>query len=416
MLVSFYRIEGIFHKNLLQYSHLAFPSTARLLPIFAVNPICLLSEKPFLLTFTAYQFLSGLDQKKIVVKVGSNVITRSNGEVNHDLLASLCSQLAALRQSGYSPLLVSSGAVAAGRGRFHLEKKTDMVTQRQLLAAVGQTHLMNTYSRLLQVHHITCAQVLVTKEDFRDRRHYLNMRNCLEGMLSHGVLPIINENDVVSVTELMFTDNDELAGLLAAMVDARLLIILTNVAGIYDRNPKDPEAQLLREVDTTLDLRSMVSTEKSDFGRGGMLTKAAMAQKLADMGIEVHIAGGHSEQVLQKIAAGEVIGTRFSPDRKAKSVKRWIGHAGGYTSGSVYLNAGACRALMDSKKATSLLPVGIVSVEGDFERGDIIRLKDEKGEAFGLGKVQYDAITARELAGKQGQKPLVHYDYLYLFP
>ena len=348
--------------------------------------------------------------------MGSNVITRSNGEVNQELLSSLCSQLAALQQSGFSPLLVSSGAVAAGKGRFSLEKKADPVTKRQLLAAVGQTHLMNTYSRILIDYQITCAQVLVTKEDFRDRRHYLNMRNCLEGMLASGVLPIINENDVVSVTELMFTDNDELAGLVAAMVDAQSLIILTNVAGIYDRNPKDPEAQLIKEVDFTLDLSSMVTTEKSDFGRGGMLTKAAMAQKMADMGIEVHIAGGHVERVLERIARGEAVGTRFPADKKAKSVKRWIGHAEGYTSGSVYLNPGACRALLDSDKATSLLPVGIVKVEGDFERGDIVSLHDTQGRSFGLGKVQYDAQTAKALAGQQGQKPLVHYDYLYLFP
>lgn len=354
--------------------------------------------------------------KKIVVKIGSNVITRANGEVNHELLASLCGQLAALQQSGFSPLLVSSGAVAAGRGRFQLAKKTDTVTQRQLLAAVGQTHLMNIYSRLFQEYHITCAQVLVTKEDFRDRRHYLNMRNCLEGMLSQGVLPIVNENDVVSVTELMFTDNDELAGLVAAMVDAQSLIILTNVAGIYDRNPKDPDAQLLRQVDTSMDLSDMVTTEKSDFGRGGMLTKAAMAQKMADMGIEVHIAGGYVAQVLEKITRGEAVGTRFPADKKAKSVKRWIGHADGYTQGAVYLNAGACKALLATDKASSLLPVGVVKVEGDFERGDIIGLKDEQGVDLGLGKVQYDAKLAIELAGQQDQKPLVHYDYLYLFP
>jgi glutamate 5-kinase len=357
-----------------------------------------------------------LNQKKIVIKVGSNVITQINGEVNLALLKPLCGQLVGLQKSGYSPLLVSSGAVAAGRGRFATEKKTDPVTQRQLQAAVGQTHLMNIYSRILMEHQITCAQVLVTKEDFRDRRHYLNMRNCLEGMLANGVLPIINENDVVSVTELMFTDNDELAGLVAAMVDAQSLIILTNVAGIYDRNPKDPEAQLLKEVDTSLDLSSIVTTEKSDFGRGGMLTKAAIAQKMADMGIEVHIAGGHVEHVLEKIAWGKTIGTRFPADKKAKSVKRWIGHAEGYTSGSVFLNAGACRALMDSDKVTSLLPVGIFKVEGDFERGDIVSLRDTQGRSFGLGKAQYDAQTAKELAGQQGQKPLVHYDYLYLFP
>ncbi|WP_277481908.1 glutamate 5-kinase [Catalinimonas alkaloidigena] len=353
---------------------------------------------------------------KVVVKIGSNVITRSNGEVNTGLLQSLCSQLASLHQLGYSPILVSSGAVAAGRGRFNLEKKTDPVTQRQLLAAIGQTHLMNTYSRILMEFQLSCAQVLVTKEDFRDRMHYLNMRNCLEGMLAHGVVPIINENDVVSVTELMFTDNDELAGLVAAMVDAPTLIILSNVAGIYDRNPKEPEAQLLKTVDRSMDLSEMVSMEKSDFGRGGMLTKAAMAQKLADMGISVHIAGGHTERIIERIVKGDEVGTRFIPEKKVTGVKRWLGHAVGYASGGACVNAGAKKALVNSERATSLLPVGVVKIEGEFERNDIINLKDEAGQSFGLGKAQYDAERARQLMGNQGQKPLVHYDYLYLFP
>lgn len=356
-----------------------------------------------------------MSKQKIVVKVGSNVITRDNGEVNTELLQSLCAQLAKIRQLGFCPLLVSSGAVAAGRGRFRMEKKTDPVTQRQLLAAVGQTHLMNTYSRILMEHQLTCAQVLVTKEDFRDRRHYLNMRNCLEGMLAHEVLPIINENDVVSVTELMFTDNDELAGLVAAMVDAPMLLILSNVAGIYDRNPKDPEAHLLKEVDRSLDLSQMVTMEKSDFGRGGMLTKAVMAQKLADMGVSVYIAGGHVERVIERIVQGEEVGTHFVPDKKIRGVKRWLGHAVGHASGAVYVNAGAKKALLNARQATSLLPVGILKVEGDFERNDIINLKDEAGQLFGLGKAQYSASEARERMGSQGQKPLVHYDYLYLF-
>ncbi|WPP49996.1 glutamate 5-kinase [Catalinimonas niigatensis] len=356
-----------------------------------------------------------MSKQKIVVKIGSNVITRDNGEVNTELLQALCAQLANLRQLGFCPLLVSSGAVAAGRGRFRMEKKTDPITQRQLLAAVGQTHLMNTYSRILMKHQLTCAQVLVTKEDFRDRRHYLNMRNCLEGMLSHEVIPIINENDVVSVTELMFTDNDELAGLVAAMVDAQILLILTNVEGIYDRNPKDPEAYLLKEVDNSVDLSQIVTMEKSDFGRGGMLTKAAMAQKLSDMGIRVHIAGGQVEKVIERIVLGEEIGTRFVPDKKVKGVKRWLGHAAGYASGTVYVNTGAKKALLNSTQATSLLPIGIIRIEGDFERNDIVHLKDEAGKSFGLGKAQYNATQARELMGNQGQKPLVHYDYLYLF-
>lgn len=354
--------------------------------------------------------------KKIVVKVGSNVIARDGGEVNTSLLTSLGQQLNKLRSMGYTPLLVSSGAVAAGRGRFDPDKKSDTVTQRQLLAAIGQTHLMNTYSRILQDLQITCAQVLVTKEDFRDRRHYLNMRNCLEGMLAYGVLPIINENDVVSVTELMFTDNDELAGLVAAMVDAHMLVILTNVAGIYDRDPNDPQAQLLAEVAADTDLSGIITTDRSGFGRGGMLTKARMAQKMANMGVSVHIAEGHTKDVLVKIASKQAVGTRFVPDKKAKSIKRWIGHAAGYTNGTIYINVGACQALLDNAKATSLLPVGIVRVEGDFEKGDIVDIKDEQGKSLGLGKVQYDAQQAQALAGQQDQKPLVHYDYLYLFP
>ncbi len=356
-----------------------------------------------------------MSKQKIVVKVGSNVITRENGEINTELLQSLCGQLANLQHFGYSPLLVSSGAVAAGRGRFRMEKKTDPVTQRQLLAAVGQTHLMHTYSRILMEHQRTCAQVLVTKEDFRDRRHYLNMRNCLEGMLNHEVIPIINENDVVSVTELMFTDNDELAGLVAAMVDAQILLILTNVAGIYDRDPKDPEARLLKQVDNNLDLSQVVTMEKSDFGRGGMLTKAAMAQKLADMGIIVFIAGGQIESVIERIVQGEALGTRFVPDKKVTGVKRWLGHAGGYASGTVFVNAGAKRALLNADKASSLLPIGVTRIEGNFEKSDIIQLKDELGQAFGLGKAQYGAEQANEWMGSQGQKPLVHYDYLYLY-
>ncbi|WKN29721.1 glutamate 5-kinase [Porifericola rhodea] len=357
-----------------------------------------------------------MGKQKIVIKIGSNVLTKNSGEVNEELLRSFCAQLAHLSKQGFSPLLVSSGAVAAGRGRFRMEKKTDTVTQRQLLAAVGQTHLLNIYNRLLMEHNMSCAQVLVTKEDFRDRRHYLNMRNCLEGMLHHGVLPIINENDVVSVTELMFTDNDELAGLVAAMVDAQRLLILTNVEGIYDRNPKDPEARLLKEVDQHTDLRAMVTAEKSDFGRGGMLTKANMAQKLADMGISVSIAGGHTERVIERSAQGEALGTRFVPERKATGLKRWIGHASAYTNGEVYVNAGAKKALLNSHQATSLLPIGIIRIEGNFERNDIVQLKDEEGHSFGLGKVQYGAKRAKELIGSQGQKPLVHYDYLYIFP
>lgn len=357
-----------------------------------------------------------LSHQRIVIKIGSNVITQPDGSVNIELLQHLCWQVSQLKQQGKQVLIVSSGAVAAGRGIFPLQKKIDPVTRRQLLAAVGQNQLMQTYTRLFLQYQDHCAQVLVTKEDFRSRRHYLNIRNCLEGMLAHQVIPVINENDVVSVTELMFTDNDELAGLVAAMLDVNTLIILTNVEGLYDRNPKDPEAQLITSVDSRkFDFTGIISAEKSEFGRGGMLTKARMAQKLAAMGTDVYIAGGKQEQVLLSIAAGETVGTKFTALKRTTGVKRWIGHADGNVNGKVYVNEGAKKALLDQQKANSLLPVGIMKVEGNFKKNDIITLCDEHGTSFGLGKARFSGNQIRDLVGKHGQKPFVHYDYMYLF-
>lgn len=357
-----------------------------------------------------------MSHQRIVIKIGSNVITQPDGSVNIDLLQHLCWQVSQLKQQGKQVLIVSSGAVAAGRGIFPLQKKIDPVTGRQLLAAVGQNQLMQTYTRLFQQYSDHCAQVLVTKEDFRSRRHYLNIRNCLEGILEHKVIPIINENDVVSVTELMFTDNDELAGLVAAMLDVHTLIILTNVEGLYDRNPKDPEARLITLVDSRkFDFSGMIFAEKSDFGRGGMLTKARMAQKLAAMGTDVYIAGGKQEKILLSVVEGKTVGTKFSAIKKTTGIKRWIGHADGYVNGKVYVNEGARNALLDHQKATSLLPVGIVKAEGNFKKNDIVALCDEQGKSFGLGKARCSGKQIKELVGKHGQKPFMHYDYMYLF-
>ncbi len=354
--------------------------------------------------------------RKFVIKIGSNVIAQPDGSINLALLQRLCKQIVQLKQQGVQPLIVSSGAVAAGRGLFSLPRKSDPVTQRQVLAAVGQNHLMQTYTRLLLEDGYHCAQVLVTKEDFRSRRHYLNIRNCLEGILQNHIIPIINENDVVSVTELMFTDNDELAGLVAAMMDVQTLVILTNVEGLYDRNPKLPEAQLIDKVALNrMDFSDIISTEKSDFGRGGMLTKVRMAQKLAAMGIDVFLAGGKKEDVLLSIVQGDRVGTHFPAAKKTSGVKRWIGHAHGYARGGVLVNAGAKKVLMDHQKATSLLPVGIIKVEGSFKKNDVVSLCDEEGKSFGLGKARYNSKQLKELIGQHDQKPFVHYDYMYLF-
>lgn len=354
-----------------------------------------------------------VQRSTLVIKIGSNVIAQSDGSLNTPLLRSLTEQIAALRRAGYDVLLVSSGAVTAGRKKVNLVPKTDPVTQRQVLAAVGQAQLMQVYTELFNAYDTTCAQILVSKEDFRSRRHYLNIRNCLSGILHHQVLPIINENDVVSVTELMFTDNDELAGLLASMMNAERLIILTNVDGIYNRPPSHPEAQLLEEVTPQEPLDAQISAEKSDFGRGGMRTKSRIARKLANLGISVHIANGRSPLILEKIISEDKVGTHFLPKKKASPIKRWIGQSEDVRQGSIHVNEGAYQALAQPERANSLLMVGVTDIEGDFTKGEVVGLKYEN-KLFGLGKTYYSATQAKALVGHAGKKPIVHYDHLYL--
>ncbi|WKN40904.1 glutamate 5-kinase [Tunicatimonas pelagia] len=354
-----------------------------------------------------------MDRPVLIVKIGSNVIARPNGSLNTFLLRTLVKQMADLRQSGYDVLLVSSGAVTAGRQQVTDGQKTDPVTQRQVLAAVGQAQLMQLYRDLFGEHNTTCAQILVTKEDFRSRRHYLNIRNCLDGILRHQVLPIVNENDVVSVTELMFTDNDELAGLLASMMGAQRLIILTNVDGIYDRPPNQVGARLITEVAPQQPLNALISAEKSDFGRGGMRTKSRIARKLADLGIGVYIVNGQAENALEKVIEGQKVGTHFLPNRKVSPVKRWIGQAENAQQGSVHVNDGAYRALTQQEQANSLLLVGVIKIEGEFSKGEVVQLKYQ-GNVIGLGKSYYASSQAQTLVGQSDKKPIIHYDHLYL--
>ncbi len=351
--------------------------------------------------------------KRIIVKVGSNVITQSSGLPDDDRIRHLVEQLAAIKNSGVEVILVSSGAVASGRSLITIAEKHRPVAARQLLSSVGQVKLINTYSALFDQHGMLCAQVLVTKEDFRDRAHYLNIQNCLHILLQHQVIPIVNENDVVSVTELMFTDNDELAGLIASMLHADALIILSNVDGIFTGDPKDPGSVLIEEISgNEIDLSAVVKAEKSEFGRGGMITKANMARKVAKLGIAVHIANGKRDDVLTGVLRGNLKHTRFVPGKRTSGKKNWIAHAENTATGIVKLNEGA-RKVLTSGKATSLLPVGVVAILADFKKGDIIRIVDEHETTVGLGIAQYGAEKARERLGMQHQKPLVHYDYFY---
>ena len=352
--------------------------------------------------------------KKIVVKIGSNVLTLASGLPDKKRMAQLVSQIASLKATGIQVILVSSGAVAAGRSVANNYEHLDTITKRQMLAAVGQTELMHTYRELFQQHNETCAQVLVTKESFRTRQHYLNIKNCLDGLLKSNITPIINENDVVSITELMFTDNDELSGLVAAMLDVESLVLLTNVDGIFTAHPKEPNATLIQDFNATLvDLENAVSDIKSEFGRGGMFSKATTAKKTSELGIDVYIGNGTKDNIVTALLNKET-GTYFKANENPVSpVKKWVAHAGDFSKAQIIINDGAKEALM-STKANSLLMVGVIAIKGAFKKGDVVNILDPEQNKIGLGKVTFDSKEANSLIGEKGQQPIIHYNYLVL--
>jgi glutamate 5-kinase len=355
--------------------------------------------------------------KKVVVKVGSNVLTREDGMLNIPRMAHLVEQIAQLKNEGVQVILVTSGAVAAGRAEVESLRKLDPVSSRQLWSAVGQVKLINRYADLFQEQGITCAQVLTTKENFGDRLHYLNMRNCMQTLLENDVVPVVNENDTISVTELMFTDNDELSGLIASMMDMEALILLSNVDGVYTASPDQNGSELIRKIHPNQSTEGInISAKKSNFGKGGMLTKYHIAAKLAGQGISVYIANGFRENILPAILHGNSDSpfTHFLPSsRKSSSVRKWLSHSDDFARGEVVINEGAKSALQ-SDRAVSLLMIGISSVTGYFRNGDIVRIKDSEGNLLGLGKASFSSEETESEKGGKKAKPFIHYDYLYL--
>ncbi len=344
------------------------------------------------------------------------MLAKADGTLNVSRIAHLVDQIAYLRKKGVEVVLVSSGAVAAGRAVLNPSRKTDAVSKRQLWAALGQVKLISRYSDFFNEHGLTCAQVLTTKENFSSRGHYLNMKNCMNTLLENKVIPIVNENDTISVTELMFTDNDELSGLIASMVNSDALIILSNVDGVYTAHPQNENAELIQTVGISdHEPENAISGNHSEFGRGGMLTKFRIAKKLASDGISVHLANGIKENILVDILSQkEISHTWFEPAQKpASGVKKWIAYSDGFTKARVVVNKGAAAALK-SEKAVSLLPVGIVTIEDEFKKGDLIRIVDESGNTIGLGKAQYGSDKVEAEKQSEKQKALVHYDYLYM--
>ncbi len=353
---------------------------------------------------------------RITIKVGSNVITQSDGSLNTGRILRLVEDVAILYKQGIEVVLISSGAVAAGRSEVSPSKKTNIIAARQVWASIGQVKLMSNYQFLFGKYGIQAGQMLATKEGFRDRRHYLNMKNCISAMLENHVLPIVNENDTISINELMFTDNDELSGLISSMMDCESLFILSNVNGVYNCVPGSPGAELIKEIyPDSDDLSQFISSSKSGFGRGGMFTKYSTARKISSEGIDVFIANGTRDSIVTDIIRGkDVPYTHFVASTKKKTgVKKWLYHSDTFAKGAVIINNGAKEALL-GEKATSLLMIGITSIEGAFKSGDIVRILDEDGYSIGLGKSQYDSKRAEQNIGEKRSKPFIHYDYLVI--
>jgi glutamate 5-kinase len=355
------------------------------------------------------------ESKVIVIKIGSNVLTQSDGLPDLERMSHLVNQINHLLSLGKKVVLVSSGAVAFGRQTISLPKKLNPVFQKQIWASTGQIRLINQYQEFFEKLNQPIAQILVTKADFRDRKHYLNMKNCLEALLQQGILPIVNENDTVTITELMFTDNDELASLTAAMINADTLMLLTNVDGIFTGDPADPESELIEKIASSMpEVSRYITATKSSFGRGGMLTKYAMARKSASLGIQVLIANGKKDGVLEEFATKRLRCTWFEPKKVQQAPKKWLAHGAQYYKGEITINDGA-KASLTSSVIRSLLPIGITQIQGEFSKGDILLIRDEKGHKLGLGRAEYASKLALERIGQKNQKALIHYNYLYLF-
>lgn len=355
---------------------------------------------------------------RITIKVGSNVLTRPDGTLNVERMDSLVAQIVQLRNDGHDIALVTSGSMAAGRSMISGYQDLNPVAQRQLLSSVGQVKLIDQYKQLFDKHGIRIGQLLATKQDFGSRVHYLNMKNCFDVLWQNNVVPVVNENDAVSLTGLMFTDNDELSGLIASMLDCHKLIILSNIDGIFDGDPSDPSAQVIREVANGTSVSQYVRATKSGFGRGGMVTKCRSAQKTAQTGIDVYIANGTAQNVIARIISDDpsLQRTHFQPGDRTPAIKKWIAYSDGFAAARVTVNKGAADALQNADKPASLLPVGVREFEGDFRKDDIIAIIAPDGNPIAVGRAAMDKETAQRQAFAAKQKPLVHYDYLYVYP
>jgi glutamate 5-kinase len=354
--------------------------------------------------------------KRIVVKFGTSLLTSGQDQLDLDVMSGLVEQLAVLHRQGKEITVVSSGAVACGRNKLGLPKKIKGIPYKQVLSSVGQTYLMNCYQELFDRSNIAIAQALLTRADLTDRAGYLNARNTLLALIELGVICIVNENDVVAIEEIQgarFGDNDNLSAMVANLIDADLLIILSDISGLYTSDPGiDPQAKLVPEVEIVDDaVLALARGSRSQQGTGGMLTKLQAARMAAACGISVVIARGSESRVIERLVAGERVGTLFSPTAsKLESRGRWM-LAGLSAKGKLIVDEGAGKALKNEK--CSLLGAGIVAVEGQFERGDLVNIFDQQGHRLGSGITNYSSQEADRLKKAHSRKiiSLLGHDY-----
>jgi glutamate 5-kinase len=362
--------------------------------------------------------------RRWVVKVGSALLTNDGSGLDESVIAALVEQLVRLRASGCEVVLVSSGAVAAGVARLGWPARPHLLHELQAAAAVGQSILVQSYETVFKRHDIATAQVLLGHDDVTARDRYLNARGTLKALLNLGVVPIVNENDTVVTEEIRFGDNDTLAALVANLIDADALVLLTDQPGLFEEDPRrNPDAPLVKCADVNDASLDAMAGEGGALGRGGMVTKVRAARLAARSGTETVIVSGRDNDILQRVAAGDNVGTWLRTGREPQNArKQWL--AGMVqTAGSVELDAGAVKVLRESGR--SLLPVGVCGVRGDFSRGDMVSCRDAQGNEIARGLINYDAGETRRIMGSasrniesilgyQGDAELIHRDNLVL--
>ncbi len=361
--------------------------------------------------------------RRLVVKVGTNTLVDQSGQLDPIFMAALVSQLAALTNDGYDVALVSSGAVRAGMAALGIDSLRSL-RESQAAAAVGQGRLMHIYHELFEVHRLAVAQILLISHDFEFRKRYLNARNTLSTLFEHKIVPIINENDTVSVEEIKFGDNDGLASQVAGLIDAGILMFLSDIDGLHARDGEKLGAKIDVVEKVTPDIQALAGYSVGKYSRGGMVSKVANAKIATEGGTRVYIAKGREQNVIPRLLSGEPLGTVFYPQTGWRdSRKRWIGMSGA-VAGTLVVDGGASEVLVHGNK--SLLPAGVVAVEGHFQAGDVVRIVGADRNEVGRGLTNYSSeeiarirgvhsSQVEAILGYHGDQEIIHRDNMFTF-